>query len=428
MFSIGLAFIFIAGISFLGFAINALFDKIKITSVLPLMIIGLLIGPALNLVNVGPTSIITVLNPYITAIAIAFVLFDIGMNMRIKTLSKVILASTQFVLLTQIIIGAAVGLFVYYIMGWSWPIAIIFSFAVSGPSSITAPTLAKNMKAPENLRTFIVYEGVFSDILELVVPLVLISIYVIPNAQSAIAAALGPTIFYQLMGAASLGVVSALFWLYILNRFPDASKNYSWMLTIAMVIATYGIAAQLGLSTAIAVFIFGIVFANIGSINKAKEDEQESFVQKYFSVNDYVDHTREYQREIVFFVSTFFFVYIGMLFNLSQVTFNIIGLGIAVTALIILSRIIAMPILSKVFSRDPETQRVERGVAYFNIARGLSPAIIAIYILTSGVYVQGFTDSIFMVILITNIIFTAGVFISYKPILEAPAVEKAAAK
>ena len=428
MFSIGLAFIFIAGISFLGFAINALFDKIKITSVLPLMIIGLLIGPALNLVNVGPTSIITVLNPYITAIAIAFVLFDIGMNMRIKTLSKVILASTQFVLLTQIIIGAAVGLFVYYIMGWSWPIAIIFSFAVSGPSSITAPTLAKNMKAPENLRTFIVYEGVFSDILELVVPLVLISIYVIPNAQSAIAAALGPTIFYQLMGAASLGVVSALFWLYILNRFPDASKNYSWMLTIAMVIATYGIAAQLGLSTAIAVFIFGIVFANIGSINKAKEDEQESFVQKYFSVNDYVDHTREYQREIVFFVSTFFFVYIGMLFNLSQVTFNIIGLGIAVTALIILSRIIAMPILSKVFSRDPETQRVERGVAYFNIARGLSPAIIAIYILTSGVYVQGFTDSIFMVILITNIIFTAGVFISYKPILEAPAAEKAAAK
>ena len=428
MFSIGLAFIFIAGISFLGFAINALFDKIKITSVLPLMIIGLLIGPVLNLVNVGPSSVITVLNPYITAIAIAFVLFDIGMNMRIKTLSKVILASTQFVLLTQIIIGAAVGLFVYYVMGWSWPIAIIFSFAISGPSSITAPTLAKNMKAPENLRTFIVYEGVFSDILELVVPLVLISIYVIPSAQSAIAAALGPTIFYQLMGAASLGVVSALFWLYILNRFPDASANYSWMLTIAMVIATYGIAAQLGLNTAIAVFIFGIVFANIGSINKAKEEEQESFVQKYFSVNDYVDHTREYQREIVFFVSTFFFVYVGMLFNFSQVTTNIIGLGIAATALIILSRIIAMPILSKVFSRDPETQRVERGVAYFNIARGLSPAIIAIYILTSGVYVQGFTDSIFMVILITNIIFTAGVFISYKPILEAPAVEKAAAK
>ncbi|EQD28557.1 Sodium/hydrogen exchanger family protein, partial [mine drainage metagenome] len=182
MFSIGLAFIFIAGISFLGFAINALFDKIKITSVLPLMIIGLLMGPVFNLVNVGSSSIITELNPYITAIAIAFILFEIGMNMRIKTLSKVILASTQFILLTQIIIGAAVGLFVYYIMGWSWPVALIFSFAISGPSSITAPTLAKNMKAPENLRTFIVYEGVFSDILQLVVPLVLISIYVIPNA------------------------------------------------------------------------------------------------------------------------------------------------------------------------------------------------------------------------------------------------------
>ncbi len=422
MFAIGLVFIFVAGISFLGFAINALFDKIKITSVLPLILIGLLIGPVLNLVNTGSGSVISQLNPYITAIAVAFVLFEVGMNMRIKALGKLIIASSTFVILTQLIIGFAVGIFMYYVMGWSLIASFIFSFAISGPSAITAPTLARSIKAPENLRMFISYEGVFSDILELVVPLVLLSIFFSSGVQ--VTSSIGPVIFTELMGAASIGVVSALFWLYILNRFYESSKNYSWMLTIAMVIATYGVSVQLGLNTAIAVFIFGIVFANVGLVNMPKEGEKATFVQKYFSISEYVEHTREYQREIVFFVSTFFFVYLGMLFNILNISSVVIIATVATTAIIILSRVIAMPILKKVFSKDPETQNIEKKIAYFNIARGLSPAIIAIYVLTAGIYIQGFTDAIFMVILLTNIIFTVGVFVYYKPMQETAIPEK----
>jgi NhaP-type Na+/H+ or K+/H+ antiporter len=431
MFSVGLVFIFIAGISFLGFAINALFDKIKITSILPLIIIGLIIGPVLNLVNTSSTGLIGELNPYITAIAVAFVLFEVGINMRMRTLGKVILASTKFIILTQLIIGIAVGAFAYYVMGWPLPLSFIFSFAISGPSAIAAPTLAKSMKAPESIKTFISYEGVFSDVLQLVVPLVLLSIYYSTSGYAAATA--GPTAFTELMGAVTLGALSAVFWLYILNRFSDASKNYSWMLTIAMVIATYGMSDYLGLNTALAVFIFGIVFANIGSSGKPAEGQEPSFIQKYLSIDEYVEHTREYQREIVFFVSTFFFVYIGLLFSFQGFTYYVLGAGIVFTAVIILSRIIAMPILSRVFSDEPEIQKIEKRIAYFNIARGISPVIIATSILANVYALQAlgsasttFTDSFFVLIIITNIIFAVGVFMSYKPIIEIAPQQKPA--
>ena len=45
--SVNFLFLFIAGICFLGFIVNALFDKLRITNILPLMIIGLIVGPIL---------------------------------------------------------------------------------------------------------------------------------------------------------------------------------------------------------------------------------------------------------------------------------------------------------------------------------------------------------------------------------------------
>ncbi len=58
MISVNLLFIFIAAVSFLGFIINALFDKFKITKIFPLILIGLLVGLVLGIVSTGPGSTI----------------------------------------------------------------------------------------------------------------------------------------------------------------------------------------------------------------------------------------------------------------------------------------------------------------------------------------------------------------------------------
>ena len=412
--SVGPAFIFIAAVSFLGFAIFALFDRIRITSVLPLMLIGLIIGPVLHLINTSADSTIATLTPYIIAIAVSFVLFDVGLNIRFKSLSKVLIGATRFLFVTQIFIGLATAGLMHVFMGWSLIYSLIFGFAVSGPSTITIPMLVKKLNVSDNIKTTMVYESTISDVLQLIVPLTLIGIVL--NPLSITLSSIGDGIFTQLMGGVLLGVISAFFWLYILNRFGDYSQNYSWILTVTMIIATYGIASYIGLNSALAVFVFGILFANIGSRKSVTDGRVHDPLGKYFATKQDVEHTTEYQREMVFFVSTFFFVYIGLLFNISSVTYAFLAIAVVLTLIMFLVRIPLTPLLGKILSTDKKTSSVEKSLIYFNIPRGLSPAIIATVPLVYGLVIPGFVNLIFLVILFTNIAFTIGVFMTYKPV------------
>ncbi|MEM0154760.1 MAG: cation:proton antiporter, partial [Methanothrix sp.] len=150
MLDYDIVFIFIAGVAFLGFILNALFDKINITSVLPLMLIGLLIGPVFHFVDTGTGSTIADLTPYVTALAVSFILFDVGINIRINKLKTVFKKATSFTFelatATGVVVGIVTFLAFHYTLGWTIAESFIFSFALSGPSSIIVPTLVKVIK------------------------------------------------------------------------------------------------------------------------------------------------------------------------------------------------------------------------------------------------------------------------------------------
>ncbi len=418
MLPIGLAFIFIAAISFLGFAINAMFNKLKITNVLPLILIGVLIGPVLHILSTGSQSLISNISPYITAVAISFVLFDVGLNIKFKSLGSVLLKATKFTLIVQILIGVAASAIVYFGFGWNVVLSLIFGFAVSGPSSIITPTLVKQVDVSENIKTTLNYEGVVSDVLQLIVPLTLLGILVNTTGSTYL---LGTVIFTEIVGAIMLGVVSAFFWLYILNRFNEYATEYSWVLTVSMIIATYGIATQLNLNATLTVFLFGLIFGNI-SHTKSPADKKPSIIEKYFNVGEDAQHIMLYQKEVVLFVSTFFFVYIGLLFN--SVGFNITEVIVALLVALVIIPIrylLTTPLLGSILSKDPKVQDSEKALIYFNVPRGLATAIVATLPLSYGLSADSFINTAFLVILLTNILFTFGVMYNYKPPQPQPA-------
>ncbi|MGC8623436.1 MAG: cation:proton antiporter [Candidatus Micrarchaeia archaeon] len=412
MIGVGILFIAIAAIAFLGFVINALFERLKFTDVLPLMLIGLLIGPLLHLVNVSPTSTIAELTPYVTAIAIAFVLFNIGMNIKAKELSKVFGRASAFTFAVQIAIGITLAIATFFIFKWSLIEAFIFGFAVSGPSTIIVPVLASVVRVPNKLKISLVYESVITDIAELIVPILLLGFMI--NSSIINATYIGSFVFTVIFGSILIGFLSALFWLYIMNRFKDYSRGYSWVLTMTMVIATYGIAQQFGLNGAITIFVFGLLFYNIGAREK-KSMKSKDILGKYFAIDGDVDHVIKYQREVVFFVSTFFFVYIGLLFNVQQATLFSIGIAALLSVAIVPMRALFTPILGRFMSEGGIRRKVERRLVSFDMARGLSPAIVATLPLSMGINIPYFVDLIFMLILFTNIISSIGIAYSYKP-------------
>ncbi len=71
MISANIIFIFIALIAYIGFIFSAMFSKLRITRVLPLMLVGLVVGPILGLIQSGPGSTVAALSQYKSAIAIA---------------------------------------------------------------------------------------------------------------------------------------------------------------------------------------------------------------------------------------------------------------------------------------------------------------------------------------------------------------------
>ncbi len=422
MISVNIIFMFIAAVAFFGFLLNVFFDKLKITNILPLMLIGLAVGPLLNIVNTGPGSTIASLTPFITAVAVAFILFDVGMNINVFKLSRVIVKATKFTFIVAIVTGIALSLLALLIFQWNLIEAFIFGFALAGPSSIIVPTLMRLTKAPTDLGTTLIYEGVASDSLQLVVPILLFGLLV---GSGITLQGVAYLVIGVIFGSLLMGIGFAFVMLYLLKKFKEYSKEYMWMLTITMVIAIYGIAQQLNFSGAFTIFIFGIVFSNIGS-NRFKRNEINlkdrygkakkavgDFFEKYFSNPD-VNYIYDYQREIVFFTSTFFFVYIGMLFSVSELTYFLIAAAVGLTLVVILIRSLFSNMLNEYIPKDAEKSSVMRRIVSFDVARGISPAIVATLPLAYGITIPGFLDMMFLVMLLTNVASTAGVFWAYK--------------
>jgi len=411
--SVNIAFMFLAGIVFLGFIVTALFNKFKTTSVLPLMIIGLIVGPLLKLVNSGPGSAISQLSPYVTALTVSFVLFDVGINIDYDTLKRVLPRATGFMTLVVLVSAFAAAVVAYYAFGWGLLGSLVFGFAIAGPSSIIVPTLVKSVKLPRDLKTSLLYEGIATDSFQLIIPIILLGIMASGSINAASAAS---TLVTQVLSSIALGFISALFWIYMLGRFREQSREYSWMLTIAMVIATYGIAQEFGMNGAVTIFVFGVSFANMGIVSAMGKGRRKFMGLAGLIQKQDIDHIKRYQREITFFASSFFFVYIGMLFEItgSSNLLYITAIGIAVAIVLLVIRALFAGLLGKFMNRAKKLEySFEKRIVAANIGRGLSPAIVATLPFTMGIVLPGFLDEVFMVILLTNIVSTIGIFMIY---------------
>jgi NhaP-type Na+/H+ or K+/H+ antiporter len=414
MIDVNTAFIFFSALVFFGFILNALFAKVKIANILPLMLIGLLLGPVLHVVSTSPNSVIARLTPFITATAIAFILFRVGLSIDFNSLKRVLSRATLFTFTVTAVSGIILGAIALYIFGWNIEESFIFGFALAGPSTLILPIIVSLTKINEDLKTTLIYEAVTSDVLTLIVPLVLFEILITPNVGVGFVTVL---VFNTIFGSVFAAAISAFLWLYILNRFKTYSKGYGWMLTIAMVVATYGLTQSIGFNGAMTVFVFGLLVANIGS-RKTEVDAKHNvgIMEKYFAVPDIIADIKDYQNQIVFFVSTFFFVYLGMLFTVSGASIALVVFAVLISVLILPIRYLFIPMIKDMFSKDRRAMKIEHSFVAFDISRGLAPAVIATLPIAYGILIPHFTDSIFLVMLITNIIATVGVFATYREV------------
>jgi cell volume regulation protein A len=400
MINVSLLFILFAGVVFLGYILNAMFYKFKISSILPMLLIGLLIGPLLHLVDTSQTSVVVEITPIITAIAVAFILFDVGMNIRISSLRNILLKASIFTILTSTVTGVIASIILHYAFGWGLLVSLMVGFAMSGTTSIVLPPLFKFLKVSEDMKTSLAYQSVFNDVFSLVIPLIFFNILETGKYSiNYVAGELGGFV----VGSLLLGIALAAFWIFILKKFKKYSSGYSWMLTLTIVVAVYGISEYLGFNGALSTFIFGILLANIPDIKFLSKASLRP-------IFDDIEHIKTYQKEITFFVSTFFFVYIGMLFQIQGFKYWIVGIAGLICIVMLLVRYLTTDILNGIISTGKH-KKSDKTLMLFYVAQGLAPTVVATLPATIGLAVPNLIDVTFLVILITNGILSVGLYL-----------------
>ena len=416
-------FVLLAGIVLLGFILDAMFDRFRVTSVLPLMLIGIALVQ-FGIVNSKDLGILDAFIPYVSALTIAFILFAVGLEIRANELFRVLWRANAFLFAVQTTTGVAISLLAYVTFHWPLLLSFVFGFGLSGPSSVAVPILVRVTKVGESLKTTLLYESVVSDLLQLLVPLILVGIYQVGTPSLTVVA---ETLSWQILGSVGAGIAAGIFWLWLLDYFRHVAQGYTWTLTITLVLATYGLADFVGLSAAIAIFVFGIVLGNSLLLDRLHPhsdlDIEPRSTYVFHKIRMFlhlrtgtldIAHIEQVQREVSFFASAFFFVYLGLLFEVSAVSLVIIVVMILAWVLMLGLRFLFVPILNPYLNPDPAIAQSEKGIITFNISRGLAAAVIATIPISYGIVIPGFLDAMFFGILFSNIISTVGIFLLYR--------------
>lgn len=166
----------LAGIIILGILAQWVAWKLKIPAILPLILIGLLVGPiaAEYLSEDGSKWIEPIWNGekglfpgdglyYFVSLAISIILFEGGLTLKRNEIKNVGPVITKLITLGSAVTFFGAGFIVHFIFNLSWEISFLFSglIIVTGPTVITP--ILRNIPLKKDVSTVLKWEGILID-------------------------------------------------------------------------------------------------------------------------------------------------------------------------------------------------------------------------------------------------------------------------
>ena len=166
----------LAGIIILGILAQWVAWKFKIPAILPLILIGLLVGPiaAAYLSDDGAKWIEPIWNGkkglfpgeslyYFVSLAISIILFEGGLTLKRSEIKNVGPVITKLITLGSAITFFGAGIVAHYIFGLGWDLSFLFAglIIVTGPTVITP--ILRNIPLKKDISTVLKWEGILID-------------------------------------------------------------------------------------------------------------------------------------------------------------------------------------------------------------------------------------------------------------------------
>jgi len=379
----------LAALVFLAHFFSAIFVKTRIPEVLPLMLLGIILGPVTGLVKQADFGMV---DKVFTSILLIVILFESGLSIKLQNIKSVWAQSSKIIAVSFILTLGAVMLCAKAALGLSWIYAMILGALLADNSFAIIIPLTSKLNISQDTKTTLMMESTVSGVLSIIITITLIQM---AKANAFAPDIIAAKILYTFIISIIVGGAAAIFWTEILNKIRKLRNSI--FLTIAFVMVVYSFCEGLGSDGSIGAFVFGIVSGNIETI---RQISWLKFLDRFTSEgggNPFNETEKSFFGELVFILTTFFFVYIGISMRLTSSESMLYGLMF--TAVIFLIRLPAVN-----YSLDKHVTRNDCTVASAMVPKGLVAAVLASLTAQSGIpngaRLQDITYSVIMLSII----------------------------
>ena len=269
----------LAGIVILGIIAQWVAWRFKIPAILPLILIGLLVGPFSTLFSEdGSKWIEPIWNGkeglfpvgdnlfYFVSLAISVILFEGGLTLKLKEVKNVGPVISKLITLGTVVTFFVAGIAVHYIFNLSWDISFLFSslIIVTGPTVITP--ILRNIPLKKDVSAVLKWEGILIDPIGALIAVLVFEFIIVGGGSHYTKTALiefgkivlfGTTFGFTFAHALSFAVKKQLIPHYLLNVFSLAT-------VLGVFVLSDVFAHESGL---LAVVVMGMVLGNINLPN-----------------------------------------------------------------------------------------------------------------------------------------------------------------
>ena len=403
--NVNVALLSISLIAIFGFISETLFRRTNIPDVIFLIIIGFLIGP--NGYGFTSPEDLASFAPIVTTFTLLILIFDGAFNINLSSLirefsSSLILTVYNFVLSTVVVGGIFFYIQQFHLGGTTMMAAMIIGFSLAGVSSSFVIPILNQIRVGGKLFSRLALESALTDVFCIVATLSVIEVYTtgIFGIQDTL------SYLVRLFAIAGfIGALGGIVWIAI-----RVFEEQNYIITIAFLILIYLVTEEFGGNGPIAALFFGLILNNSKQLTSIKEGilsrsvkEKQKAVQGELGVAVTSANEEKFYHLISFFLKAFFFIYVGILLDITDQTALLVGSILSV--LIMVVRMASMPLTKGM----PGAQRKLVNAVF---ARGLAAAVLIQAVIQAGMpHAEYLARVVYVVIIGTIILSSLRVFI-----------------
>lgn len=251
--------------------------KIKVPAILPLIIIGLALGPLSTFITpygdklLDGDEIFTgdLLFAFVS-ISVGVILFEGGLTLKIKEIRHQAGVVRNLLIFGPIITLIAGGFAAHYLIGLSYRLAFLFGalIIVSGPT-VVIPIL-RNARPNEGINNVLKWEGILIDPLGALIAVLVYEFIQISHFENADTLEVFKEFFITVSSGVFVGALAAFFlrWILQKNRIPSYLRN---VVALGLVIFAFTFAELISHEAGLmSTTVMGIILANV-QVNEFKK-------------------------------------------------------------------------------------------------------------------------------------------------------------